>query len=92
MEPSFLSLFAIRRRVISFWLTGPEDQKTTGNLNVSLGHNHSPYHGNTSGNEAFGVDQLCFHPQKRSNAYQDLEESPKAARNIWLHRDEKTTI
>lgn len=50
MEPSFLSLFATKRRVISFWLTGPEDQKTTGNLNVPLGHNNSPYHGNTSGN------------------------------------------
>lgn len=74
MEPSFLSLLATKRRLISFWLTGPEDQKTTGNPNESLGHNHSPYHGNTSGNEAFGVAQLCFHSRGRSKAYQDLEE------------------
>lgn len=74
MEPSFPSLFATKRRVISFWLTGPEDQKTTGNLNVSLGHNHSPHHGNTSGNEAFGADQLRFRPRGRSKTCQDLEE------------------
>lgn len=87
MEPSFPSLFATKRRVISFWLTGPEDQKTTGNLNVSLGHNHSPYHGNTSGNEAFGADQLRFRPRGRSKTCQDLEEWLKVARSIWLHRD-----
>lgn len=69
MEPSFLSLFATTcKRAISFWLTGPENQKTTGNSIVAPGQNHSPYHGKTSGDEAFGVDQVCFHPWRRYKA------------------------
>lgn len=88
VKPSFLLLFATTKRAISFWLTGPEDQKTTGNPNAALGQSHTPYHGKTSGDETFGVDQVCFHFWRRSKAFQDLEEWPKGS--IWLHRDEKS--
>ena len=82
MEPSFLPLFSTTERAISFCLAGPDDQKTIGNPNAALGQSHSPYHGKTSGDEAFGVDQVYFHSWRRSKAYQDLEEWPKVAGSI----------
>lgn len=74
MEPSFIPFFITTKRAISFWLTGPEDQKTTGNQNAALSQSHSSYHGKTSGDEAFGVNQVSFDPSRQSKACQDLEE------------------